>query len=73
VLGIALYGAQLSHRDAVDLARGAEERGLDAVFVAETFPRPHDPVLEPLASGGRGGFFISGLLHAPTPPPDEAL
>jgi alkanesulfonate monooxygenase SsuD/methylene tetrahydromethanopterin reductase-like flavin-dependent oxidoreductase (luciferase family) len=37
MLGITLYGAQLSYRDAVDLARLAEERGFDAAFVAETF------------------------------------
>lgn len=38
MLGVTLYGAQgLAYRDAVDLARRAEERGFDAVFVAETF------------------------------------
>ncbi len=37
MLGITLYGAQLSYREAVDVARLAEDRGFDAVFVAETF------------------------------------
>jgi alkanesulfonate monooxygenase SsuD/methylene tetrahydromethanopterin reductase-like flavin-dependent oxidoreductase (luciferase family) len=64
MLGITLYGGQgLSYRDAVDLARLAEDRGFDAVFVAETFVNDGMATCLAMAMGTRRITVGAGIAN----------